>query len=138
MRSAPWDAGVIIPNEAPVETVKDSVVNEMVDNSVAEISGPYFPDFWVRHNKSNAAADFVISVFKIAVNLNQVSFKVGFKPKLVYRISFFPAAIEIGIENRINRQNRVIRHALPLQLKAMFLSGFYKFPLTAMLHRTGG
>ena len=85
------------------------VVDEVMHDPVPEIRRPDFPDFRVRHNKGDAAPDFVISAFKITVERDQIALKVGLEAQLIDGIALGPAASKIGVEHRLNRQV-IIRH----------------------------
>jgi hypothetical protein len=63
----------------------------------------------MRDDEGDAAPDFIISAFKIAVQPDQIAFKVGLESHLVEGIALGSAAIKIGVEHRFYRQAS-IRH----------------------------
>ena len=67
MSSAAGNAGITVPDEAPVETVGNRVLDEVVHDPVPEIRCPDFPDFRVRHDKSDAASDTVLPTRQVAI-----------------------------------------------------------------------
>lgn len=104
MGAAAGNAGITIPDEPPVETFCDRIVDEVMHDSVAELRGPHLPDFRVCDHESNAAADFVIAASEIVVQRDEVPFEIGLETQLVYRVALRLPAIEIGIEDGLKRQ----------------------------------
>jgi hypothetical protein len=123
MSAATGNTGIAVPDEAPVETVENRIIDDMMHDPVPEISRPDFPDFRMRHDKSDASPDFVIPAFKVVIQPDQIALQIGLEPQLVNRIALAPAAIEIGVEHR-QRQVSIHRHELLYPLKEVRERGF--------------
>ena len=104
MRTPTGNTSVVVTNKAPVVTVRNRITDDMMHDAVTKISRPYFPDFRMGHDKSNAAANFIVAAAKLVVQLYKIGFQIDFKAKLVNRIALGFAAVKIGVEYGINRK----------------------------------
>lgn len=107
MGAAPRDTSIIIANKATMKAIKDSVINQVMDDPVPKISGPNFTDLGAGDDKGNAAANQITAVRQIVIKINQILFKIRFKFELIDRVAFRSPTIEISIKDRINREMAV-------------------------------
>jgi hypothetical protein len=63
-------ATVTVVDEAFFEDRRNVVVNEVMNDSIPEISGENLPFYWVVLNEVNASSDLVFSGKKLMVELN--------------------------------------------------------------------
>src|SRR5215831_6574438 len=110
MGAAAGDAGVGIADEAPVETLRDGVVNKVMHDAVPELRGPHLADLRVGDYERDTAADPVASFREFPIQRDQVALQLRFEPELVDRIPLCPPAIEISVEDGINRELRIRDH----------------------------
>jgi hypothetical protein len=98
MGATAGNAGVAVAYKSPVETPRNGVVNEMMDHAVPKLGRPDLPYLRVRHDKGEAASDFVIPACKVPVERYEIGLQIGLEPKLVDGIPLGPSAIEVGVE----------------------------------------
>src|ERR1022692_1774777 len=84
----------------------NGIANDVMNDAVPEISGPYFTDLRIIHDEGQAAADLISAVLQFAIKLDQVRFKAALKPQLIKRVPLAATAIEIGIKDGIERELR--------------------------------
>lgn len=99
MRAASGDAGIRIADESPLEALPHRIIDQVMHNPVAEVSGPDFANFWVLNHERDAAPNFIPPFHKIAVKANEIGFQIGLEGQLIDCVPLMLATSEIGVKH---------------------------------------
>ena len=95
--AAPGDTGAAVRNKPAVKAIRNFVVQQVVNNSVPEFSGPDFPRLWPGDNKTNGPAWGVCSALQFIKERPKVVFQAFFKGQSARAIALCSPAVKIGL-----------------------------------------
>lgn len=95
--AAPGDAGAAAGDKAIVEPLGHLVIEQVMDDAVTEISGPYLAGLGSGDDKTNRAAGAVLTAAQFIVQVDQIGFQPLFKRQGTGGISLRNPTVQVGL-----------------------------------------